>query len=194
MPERGVKRRIARNIVLWVVAISVVLMGIVIVLGAAIYPKVGEPLIESPEALLGTIVTAVGGLLVVLLPMLLRSEQNSEVIRNEVKNSHSTNLRDDLDDNHTSIVEALKEILLKQSMSDTSIERLHELAGGTRSDVRGLRRDIGRLADGYAELGSRVLKVEQKHEEVLRTQDEILARMRAKADEDTHPAEWKEDH
>lgn len=75
------------------------------------------------EGIIIAIVAACGGVMVALLN---RTRQHSKAIRDQVENDHSTNLRVEADDRHAELVHRIE---------------------GIASDVRGIRRDLGRHAD-----------------------------------------------
>lgn len=67
-----------------------------------------------------------------------RGRQHSKAARAQVENSHPTNLREESDDRHAEIMQSLQEVKVDQA--------------GMKSDIRGIRRDIGRHADQLRDL------------------------------------------
>ena len=53
------------------------------------------------------------------------NSQNTRIIKEEVKNSHSKNLREDLDDNHSEVVDMFKMITNRFENIDKEQIRLH---------------------------------------------------------------------
>lgn len=108
----------------WLLLIAGVLVaaGAVIWLGAQ-NDSDGAPLIENPGGVIVALFGGVTAILAIVLPQVL-------AIKHEVKNSHDTNMRDDLDDKH-----------------DAIIARIDKVFGAVSSDIRGLRRDVGRNTD-----------------------------------------------
>lgn len=146
-----VKRRTGRNTVLWTVATGIGLIGVIIFSSAVLQNSKGDPLFEKPDTLIGIVITALGGLMAVLLPALLRFERNSEELKEQVKNDHKKPdgtpllLRDDLDDKHDVILARLDSL---QDKVDISVG----LSQANASDVRGIRKDMGRLHDDLSRM------------------------------------------
>lgn len=67
--------------------------------------------------------------------------------RNQVENSHTKNFRDDHDDKHAEVLAA--------------VDRVDRRVGNVESDLRGVRRDVGRLADAHARHDERIHDLEQ---------------------------------
>ncbi|NJI60937.1 DUF2746 domain-containing protein [Microbacterium oxydans] len=111
----------------------------------------GEALLDEPTAkVLVALLGAAGTLLALLL-------QRTGEVRHQVKNSHGTNLRDDVDDTRREIAEvreiARHAVRAARKASDDTVQLREDVQAGrletgeVRADVRGLRRDIGRLTD-----------------------------------------------
>lgn len=141
-----VKKRTARNTGLWVATGGVVFIGALVIVSAWGETSKGETLIENPGTLLGIAITALGGILVAILPAALRLERNSEEVKEQVQNAHKNpdgtplNLRDDLDDKHTELLEQIMSVKSSVGLALT-------LTQANASDVRGMRRDMGRIQD-----------------------------------------------
>lgn len=87
--------------------------------------------------------------------------QKVEVVREQVQNSHGTNLRNDLDRGLAASEAAL-----------AAVNRIERMVLGVTSDIRGMRRDIGRGQDQTAELRRDL----SAHVEWVRAQEERLDR------------------
>lgn len=103
------------------------LVGGIIWLGAT-HDADGQDLIENPGAVLVAVLGTFTAAISVLGPSLRRIDK-------QVSNTHDINLRDDLDIKH---------------------ERLHRALEGLASDMRGMRRDIGRNTDQISYVRQRV--------------------------------------
>jgi len=82
----------------------------------------------------GVVITAVLGYLGVTATL---ARQHAKATRNQVENSHTTNLREEQDDRHREAMDALADM---RRHVDTRFD-------AQAADIRGVRRDIGRLAD-----------------------------------------------
>ena len=104
------------------------------------------------DGALAALITAAGAIVVALVGVLSVWVQNRkhssaiEVVRSQVQNSHGTNLRDDLD--------------VIRSLIEAQGEKQDSLA----SDVRGVRKDIGRLDERDIERGRDLRAVTSKLE------------------------------
>lgn len=67
----------------------------------------------------------------------------------QVENSHDTNMREEGDDRHAQNLAILKHLV--------------DSVDGVMSDMRGMRRDIGRLADADVKHDTRIRDIEQTH-------------------------------
>jgi hypothetical protein len=102
----------------------------------------GSPWLESTvvgQALALLAVVAAG-----ILPSLLQQQKSIEetkrvthIVRDEVQNSHDINFRDNVDSNHGEVVDLFRQL-------DAKFERRFD---GMASDIRGVRKDIGRNTD-----------------------------------------------
>lgn len=90
-----------------------------------------DVIIVNVLALLGTISTAVSALLIAVVSKqrheTKKTNKTIERVRDQVENSHGTNMRDDLD------------VIRNEIRAMASVQR------STASDVRGIRSDFGRL-------------------------------------------------
>lgn len=119
--------------------------------------------IRQVGAIIASFVTAIG---LVAVGILNRTRQhtkragdnaeaaaaNTAVIRAEVKNSHSTNLRDEFDERHMQIMETLEHVVQQQREHGNSIRSLDRGLGGLREDVRELRSNLEHERDRIREL------------------------------------------
>lgn len=64
------------------------------------------------------------------------------VVRNEVKNDHDTNLRDENDERHDVVIKQLDQILTVQRAQAQALHSMDRGLGGVRDDVRQLRHDL----------------------------------------------------
>ncbi|POH63646.1 MULTISPECIES: hypothetical protein [Cryobacterium] len=69
---------------------------------------------------------------------------DSAIAKEQVQNSHKTNLREESDERHKALTDALDTILGKQAEQARSLDDV-------KASQRGLQRDIGRLADADLE-------------------------------------------
>lgn len=67
-----------------------------------------------------------------------RGRQHSKAARVQVENSHTSNLREESDDRHIEIMAAISDVKQDQA--------------GMKSDIRGIRRDLGRHSDQLRDL------------------------------------------
>lgn len=109
--------------------------------------------IRQAGAIMVAIVTAIG---IVAVAILNRARQhsknarehaqvaaeNSRVIVGEVKNSHTTNLREESDERHTELIEKLERVIAVQVEQGDAIHELRRDVGGLRGDVREVRTNL----------------------------------------------------
>ena len=94
------------------------------------------------------LITAGFGYLAVRLS---RIGHSTKEVKEQVVNGHGEiNLREEADSRHDENKESLK-LILEQFV-------------GVQADIRGIRRDVGRLADGHETHSERILNLEQKRE------------------------------
>ncbi|MDH6181806.1 septal ring factor EnvC (AmiA/AmiB activator) [Microbacteriaceae bacterium SG_E_30_P1] len=92
-------------------------------------------------------VASAGVISAALLPVLVSTRRkassaakDASAARSQVQNSHTKNFRDDHDDKHTAVMSAIARV---------------------ESDIRGVRRDVGRLADADVRHEQRIHDLEQ---------------------------------
>lgn len=111
----------------------------------------------------GVIVVVVGGIFAVVQSRKARKrDEVTEVIREQVQNSHGTNLRDDID-------KVMTVTATLESNVTTLDERLRDVERAQRSqhelilaEMRGMRRDIGRLGDADLQQAEERNQIRQK--------------------------------
>lgn len=136
----------------WVIlSVGVVATGAALLWSSGLRADTGESLLNEPTAkVLVALLGAAGTLLALLL-------QRTGEVRHQVKNSHGTNLRDDIDKLDARIrgVEetSAHAVRAARKASDDTVQLREDVQAGrletgeVRADVRGLRKDIGRLTD-----------------------------------------------
>ncbi|GAA1736756.1 hypothetical protein [Microcella frigidaquae] len=108
---------------------------------------------EHLEPLLLQTIATVGIVLAAVLPAVIstrrsakRAESAAVQAKKEITNGHSEHVRDQLDRQHAEAMKATDEL------RSTFEKRADRLA----SDMSGIRRDVGRLADAQAEQGKAI--------------------------------------
>lgn len=176
------KNRTARNTVLWTAAVALFAVGLIVFVSATGETKKGEALIENPGALIGIVFSSLATLMGILLPLLLRAEKSMDMVKENVQNDHKKSdgsplyLRDDLDGKHDVILEKLG------SLAD-GVAIAIRLSEGNAADIRGMRRDVGRVRDDLAENTRETSRVARVVTGLVRTVDDVKARV------DTHHPE-----
>lgn len=176
------RKRAIRNAALWTVVVMFLLIGIIVFVSATGQTPKGESIIENPGALIGTVITGVGGLMAIILPAILKVEKNSEELKEQVKNDHKKAdgtpllLRDDLDDKHDVVLARLDSIDARFNLIGDNVENIEEgvrlaiqLGQANASDVRGMRRDMGRLTDDIRENTRETSEIRKLATGVIRT-------------------------
>lgn len=141
-----------RTVPTWVIlGIGAVATGAALIWASGLRDDTGEALLDKDTA--SVLVALIGGA-ATLLSMLF---QRLGEVRHQVKNSHGTNLRDDIDRlaDRLERVEGNAEHAVRaaRKASDDTVQLREDVQAGraetgeVRADVRGLRKDIGRLTD-----------------------------------------------
>jgi hypothetical protein len=117
--------------------------------------------------LIAAILTSCGGVVAIIMSVRTRSDvkqigSDARIVREQVKNSHPTNMRDENDERHVEVMNELRTIKSTQATHGRQI-------GDLQTTTRGMKRDIGRLADADQEqvredhrLGERLSHLERK--------------------------------
>lgn len=141
-----------RTLPTWaIISLGVLVTGAALIWSSGLRNETGEALLNESTSV---VLVALLGLAGTILGLVLKG--NGEV-KHQVKNSHGTNLRDDidkLDDRIRRIEEtAGHAVRAARKASDDTVQLREDVQAGrletgeVRADVRGLRRDIGRLTD-----------------------------------------------
>ncbi len=102
---------------------------------------VPEAVAVEAVAVVGSILVAIVGLIGVVIARRHKNlEQATAVIRENVQNSHETNLRDDID----KIADRSERTETRLAQVERDVRSNHEMI---LAELRGMRRDIGRLSD-----------------------------------------------
>lgn len=103
------------------------------------------------------LVAIIGGIGMVTTALLAnRGRQHAKATREQVENHHDTNMRDEGDQRHNQNVKTLA--------------RLETVVDGLANDLRGLRRDVGRLATADQHLTERTTANAERIRELEQTQ------------------------
>lgn len=168
----GISRR-ARNTLIWIAVGTIGGVGVLVVLGGFLVDPYGEPIIEKPETLIGTIITAFSALMAILLPAVLKAESNSEAVKEQVSpepQSHAP-----VPSMRVVVTEAIEQVRSEVAEVKDKVDDVETAVDATQADVRGIRRDVGRVADGLMasaqdrrQLNDRLGKVERRQDEGFR--------------------------
>lgn len=169
----GLNRR-TRNVLIWTAVITIGSVGILVVLGGVLLDPKGEPIIEKPETLIGTIITAFSALMAILLPAVLKAESNSEAVKEQVSPEAPPQAAP-VPSMRVVVTEAIQQVSEELAEVKTQVEDVKDTVDHTQSDLRGIRRDVGRVADGLRDsaidrrqLNHRLGKVERRQDEGFR--------------------------
>lgn len=128
---------------LWtVVCLVVAFLGVLLL--STIDTADGEPWLES-SAIAQTLAT-LGLVAAAVVPLLVSTRRDASVVREQVQNSHTTNQRDDMDQKHQAVVDLVTEKF--EALRSHMDQRFHDHG----SDLRGVRKDVGRAVDDISEL------------------------------------------
>jgi uncharacterized membrane protein YhiD involved in acid resistance len=105
-------------------------------------------LVTSVLALVGTLVTAWFSYLA--QKRAKQASDHAEQAKTEVTNRHPKNIRDDLDDQFQQVKETIN---YRMDQGDKRMD-------GIESDIRGIRRDVGRASDERRDLANRIHDLE----------------------------------
>lgn len=150
--------------VLWTLGAIVIAVIAILILGAV--PD-GDPVIKNPEALITQILITAGVIGAATLPILVKTQRDAAVARDQVANDHidtegkQINLRVDQDEKHEEVVGLVTKKFEKLT------EHFNTQFDGVRSDIRGIRTDVGRNTNGLQ-------RTRDKLEEHLEDSREII--------------------
>lgn len=129
-----------RSVPSWVVvAIGAIITGAGLLWSSTLYDERGEAVLDGPAA---TVLVALIGVVGTVLGLLL---QRSSEIRHQVKNSHTTNLRDDIDGKHDENAEKLERIF-------TTLGRIDARVANVESTQTTILRTVARQSERIDEL------------------------------------------
>lgn len=170
--------------VLWVAGAVVLAVVAILVLGTIETPD-GDPIIKNPEALITQILITSGVIGAATLPLLIKTQRDAAAAKEQVSNDHSTNLRVEQDDRHNAVMSLFTEKFEEMR------EHFNTQFDGVRSDMRGVRRDVGRNTDGLERTRNKLDKhLDESREIVDELKGEIQELHRVTASiEDTTPIE-----
>ncbi len=117
------------------------------------------------DAQLNAWLTFFGGIIVAGLGLIAalanRTRQHAKASREQVENNHESNLREEQDERH---IESMAAFSAGRAESMAAIGELRRHIDarfeGQSADIRGLRKDIGRLADADGDLEDRIRDLE----------------------------------
>lgn len=141
-----------RSLPAWVIIVlGVIATGAAVLWSSGLRDDTGEALLNEPTS---KVLVALLGAAATLLALLL---QRTGEVRHQVKNSHGTNFRDDLDDARSEIEQvrelAAHAVRASRKASDDTVQLREDVQAGrtetgeVRADIRGLRKDIARITD-----------------------------------------------
>lgn len=110
------------------------------------------------------LITVIGGIAIAVLNRARQhakvAAENSAVVKNEVKNDHTTNLRDESDERHAEILAEIKSVREVQSNQGRQIAGLNKSVGGIRDELRGMRDDNRQVRKELDEERGRIRRLE----------------------------------
>lgn len=96
-------------------------------------------------------------------------------IRNQTQNSHTSNMRDDMDGKHAELVEGIRQLR-------SEVGTIHGDIGAVRGDLRGLHRDITGLHEADADQMAALRQaVEEREAAIAAVRREVTAKVAAHA-------------
>lgn len=146
------KRLVTRTMLL-IGAVVTVLIVATLVAAFVVRPD-GTAVVDNPATIIVAIITGLGGLSIALAPLFVRLLSSSEAVKQNVQNDHKKAdgtpllLRDDMDEKHDEQLSFQTETrrMMMETMSD-----VRQAVNGVASDIRGLRKDVGRIDDRQGE-------------------------------------------
>ncbi|MFD4957156.1 hypothetical protein [Microbacterium sp. NPDC058389] len=143
--------------VVWVVLSAALLLVGLVALGY-LNAADGTPLVDSPATIIGPGLLMLGGVLSAVLPPMLRTQKDVAETREHVANSHVDDqgnpiiMRDEMDARHRESMAAIAEMR-------RHVDSRFDAQG---ADIRGVRRDVGRLTDADTHLDGRITAIDDK--------------------------------
>jgi hypothetical protein len=137
-----------------IIVVGVVATVLAVIWAASSYDAEGHPILSDAGA--GVLAAIIGAGATLGATALQRTVAQ---IKHQVKNTHSENLRDDLDTKHDELIAAITEVKHTQHQHAQSLARLESVpaeVGGIRRDLAGLHEDVGRLATADQQMRSRL--------------------------------------
>lgn len=150
------RRHPHRTVPAWVIIVlGVIGTGAALIWASGLHDETGEALLDEPTS---KVLVSMLGAAVTILGLVLKG--NGEV-KHQVKNSHGTNFRDDLDNARREIAD-VRTIANNLERSVAHVERAHRSNATATAELRedvqqarreqasnisGLRKDLGRLTD-----------------------------------------------
>ena len=132
-----------KRTLLWT-ALSVTIFLIAFLLLSTIDDAQGNPWIDT--SLLGQLLTTIGAVAALFGPLLVKNTKDVAVVKHEVKNDHTTNLRVEGDDRHGEIVDMFKDV--------------RKDIGGIRAEIREDRQAVNTRLEEHSH---RVYRLEHPH-------------------------------
>ncbi len=175
MPEHQRRNRT----LLWSVLGVLGMLAVIVVLGT-VDDANGDPLLDTPGAAFVQTIATAGLVAVAVLPLLRRTQkdaaeakQDAAVARDHVANDHidehgkPINFRVDVDDFRNEFREVLGDF---RRHTDSQFD-------GMRSDMRGIRRDVGRNTDGLEKTRARLDEHEEHSRKVVERLDGAIGKL-----------------
>lgn len=154
--HHNVSKTRQRRTILWTVLSVIVALAGVLLLSTVDAPD-GKSWLES--SVIGSTIATLGLVAAATLPSLLGTRKDASIVREQVQNSHTKNQRDDMDDKHEVVVELLSKFS----------DRMDNRFQAVDANIRGVRKDVGRLDDRHVGLDDRLRKHEHLLHEVEKT-------------------------
>jgi hypothetical protein len=157
--------------VLWTLGAIVLAVSAILILGTV--PK-GDPVIKNPEALITQILITAGVIGAATLPIMIKTQRDAAVAKDQLANDHideagkQINLRVEQDERHTEVVD------LVTGKFDDLARHFNVQFDGVRSDIRGIRSDVGRNTSGLERTRNKLEEhLEDSRNIIKRFDDEI---------------------
>lgn len=161
--------------VLWTVGAVIAAVVVITILGTVDTPD-GDPIIKNPELIITQILITAGVIGAATLPLLIKTQKDAAVAKEQLANDHidkegqQINLRVEQDERHVAVVE-----LVTDKFEDLT-KHFNIQFDGVRSDIRGIRSDVGRNTN-------RIEKTSDKLEEHLQESVKVIEEFRGEIGE-----------